>query len=737
MSSPALPLGSVRALGRRLDLAPDPLALYHELTEGGARKDTLLFETGDSAGGTSAVSYLVPAAALRATCRGRRVVVEALSDSGELALAAVRARFDGTPHVVEFGPRKLLLGFAEPDGTLDADERLGAPSPLDVLRAMSTGLRGEERLGGRAVFCAGVFAYDLVDVFEKLPPAASDPRRYPDYVFWLAESLITIDRRTGTTTVVCPAFGSDDPARAAASYHDAAARLDRLVRRCQRPVPPLPERSAPPPTGPAEMDLDDERYAAVVEELKGKIVAGDVFQIVPSRTFSLPCPEPLAAYADLRRLNPSPYMFYVAAEGHTLFGASPETCVKVVAGEQRTLSIRPIAGTRRRGLDEDGVLDRDLDDRLEAELRLCGKEIAEHMMLVDLARNDVARVSRAGTRHVAKLLTVERYSHVMHLVSEVSGELRPGLDALHAYQASANMGTLVGAPKIRATELLRGAEAGKRGPYGGAVGYLDDAGNLDTAIVIRSAVVENGVAHVRAGAGVVHDSVPLLEADETRRKAEGVLAAIRGPVARPRAGGARGDRRREVIFVDNFDSFTFNLVESFERLGGRVRVFRNTADAGWLVEQARVRNALLVVSPGPGAPEDAGCCLELIARARGVVPLLGVCLGHQAIVKEAGGEVSGAEGIVHGKTSTLVHDGTGPFAGMPSPLVIGRYHSLATRKLPARFRVHAALGDMAFAISDPVARQVGLQFHPESILTPTGDRLLANILDLERSACAL
>jgi len=186
---------------------------------------------------------------------------------------------------------------------------------------------------------------------------------------------------------------------------------------------------------------------------------------------------------------------------------------------------------------------------------------------------------------------------------------------------------------------------------------------------------------------------------------------------------------RNVLFIDNFDSFTFNLVESFERLGCEIVVLRNTIDAGEALERAQSSNALIVLSPGPGKPRDAGCCLELIALARGKVPLLGICLGHQAIVEEAGGNVARAPEPVHGKSSLLDHDGQGPLRGLDAPLTIGRYHSLCTRDLPARFQIHAQIDGMAMAISDPEARQTGLQFHPESILTLRGDAILRNVLE--------
>jgi anthranilate synthase component 1 len=316
-----------------------------------------------------------------------------------------------------------------------------------------------------------------------------------------------------------------------ASYHDAVRAIEMLAGAVQdgqaggRAGPPAGPPVHPSLHPPVQVDLDDAAYAGLVSDLQRHIVAGDVFQIVPSRTFTLACPDPFTAYRRLREANPSPYMFFVRGPESVLLGASPETAVKVT-GAPRTVALRPIAGTAARGRQADGAIDHELDARLQAALLTDAKELAEHMMLVDLARNDVARVSRPGTRRVRKLLTVDRYQHVMHLVSEVEGELAEGHDALHAYAATLNMGTLVGAPKIRAAELLREREADKRGPYGGAVGYLTHDGEMDTAIVIRSALVQGEVAYVRAGAGVVLDSDPASEAVETTRKAAAVLEAI-------------------------------------------------------------------------------------------------------------------------------------------------------------------------------------------------------------------
>jgi anthranilate synthase component 1 len=257
--------------------------------------------------------------------------------------------------------------------------------------------------------------------------------------------------------------------------------------------------------------------------MKENVAAGDIFQAVPSRAFRTPCADPRAAFARLGAADPSRYLFFVDTPEFTLFGASPETAVAVRrAGDERIVVVTPIAGTRPRG----GTIDE--DDRMEADLRLDGKEIAEHMMLVDLARNDVARVAEPGTRRVARLLSVERFARVMHLVSRVEGRLEEDRDAIDALIACVTCGTLSGAPKLRALELIREAESSARGPYGGAVGWIAGDGSMDTSIVIRSAMVVDGIAEVRAGAGVVHDSDPASEAAETRQKAGAILAAIRG-----------------------------------------------------------------------------------------------------------------------------------------------------------------------------------------------------------------
>lgn len=510
MSAP-IAQGEALALQRRLSRSPDRLGLYAALSDNGRRPDTFLLER------SVGPSLLMDQAALRVECHGHQALLTALSEGGRHVLSALAATLGKD---LPAGSQELTLDFPVPNG-VDAQERLLAASPFDVLRKLISlvSISPEEPF---TLACLGVVAFDHVDLFEDLPTPAEDPLGFPNFIFWLAESLIVFEPGA-KPRAVCTAFGASDGAAGQRAYFGAAERLASLVARCEKAqgatiAAPCPATQV---EDPSEVDLDDAAYAAVVSRLKEHIARGDIYQVVPSRTFRAPCADPLRSYAALRALDPSPYQFFVAGPKHLLFGASPETSVRVFdQGGEKAVEVKPIAGTRKRGSTDDE------DDRMEAEMRLDHKETAEHMMLVDLARNDVARVSIAGSRRVAKLMTVERYARVMHLVSSVIGLLRPGLDALHALQACLNVGTLTGAPKIRATQLLRETEVTKRGPYGGAIGWINGEGMMDTGVVIRSAVVMDGTAFVRAGAGVVHDSDPQSEADETRRKASALLSAL-------------------------------------------------------------------------------------------------------------------------------------------------------------------------------------------------------------------
>ncbi len=506
--------GQVNLHRMSVPYSEDPTRLFQVLC--GDKTNSLLLESAEVDSKENLSSWLLVDAAARIICRGHQVVYEALSENGQHLIHRLATNLH---HDVKstVNNDRLILEFEAPDSNLDEDSRLREASSFDALRLVqhSYDLSNKDK---HAIFMGGLFAYDHVANFEPLGHAEAT-NNCPDYVFYVAETLMVVDHQTRLCTVQATQFDGDR-----STEQTLKTRLEDIAEKSHEPAP-LKDATKMEKVD-AIPNISDEVFSQTVTDLKKYVVRGDVFQVVPSRRFTLPCPSPLAAYKELKRSNPSPYMFYMHDELFTLFGASPESALKYETSTNQ-VEIYPIAGTRRRGKNPNGDIDFDLDSRIELELRADKKENAEHMMLVDLARNDVARISEAGTRHVADLLKVDRYSHVMHLVSRVVGQLRGDLDALHAYQASMNMGTLTGAPKIRAMQLIRDVEKDRRGSYGGAVGYLTGEGDLDTCIVIRSAYIEDGIAQVQAGAGVVYDSDPQAETDETRGKAQAVISAIK------------------------------------------------------------------------------------------------------------------------------------------------------------------------------------------------------------------
>ncbi|MFT7286454.1 MAG: anthranilate synthase component 1 [Halieaceae bacterium] len=365
----------------------------------------------------------------------------------------------------------------------------------------------------------GYFAYDAVRYVERRLADSCPPDELgtPDILLMLSEEVLVFDNLAGTLRVVVNADPSVEGAYAA-----AVARLDELVAALQAPLAPLPPVSLLGGDGSAleaqaRSSLSRAEYEAAVERVKEYVLAGDVMQAVPSRRMSVPFDAPaLNLYRALRNLNPSPYLYYLDLEDFQVVGSSPEILVRAQRG---TVTVRPIAGTRRRGTNEAE------DEALEAELLADPKEIAEHLMLIDLGRNDVGRIAKTGTVTLTENMVVERYSHVMHIVSNVDGQLRDDCSAMDALRAALPAGTLSGAPKIRAMQIIDELEPVKRGIYGGAVGYLSWAGDMDTAIAIRTAVLQGGELHIQVGAGVVADSVPAREWQETLDKARAILRA--------------------------------------------------------------------------------------------------------------------------------------------------------------------------------------------------------------------
>jgi anthranilate synthase component 1 len=370
------------------------------------------------------------------------------------------------------------------------------------------------RFTGGAV---GFLAYDAVRHFEpRVQAPADDPQGLPEALFMFVDALLVFDHIKHVIKVVahCRLDGDVE-----ASYRQACWRIEELAKRLSHALPASPYQTALY-HAPADVtsSVTRERYHEMVEQAKKYIVAGDVIQVVPSQRLSREtAAHPFSIYRALRMVNPSPYMYFLQMGDAHIIGASPEMLVRVEDGLVET---HPIAGTMPRGRDPDE------DAAIAERLANDEKERAEHVMLVDLGRNDIGRVSRPGTVTVRDFMIIERYSHVMHLVSRVTGELKDGMSAYDALRACFPAGTLSGAPKIRAMEIISELEPFRRGPYGGAVGYFDFSGNMDTAITIRTIVHKDGVAHIQAGGGVVYDSVPDTEYLETLSKARATLQAI-------------------------------------------------------------------------------------------------------------------------------------------------------------------------------------------------------------------
>ncbi|MFC1915522.1 anthranilate synthase component I [Chloroflexota bacterium] len=419
---------------------------------------------------------------------------------------------------VEGGERLARYSFIGTEPSLVL--KTGSDSSVDPLlliekefqRFQPVPIAGLPRFHGGMV---GYLSYEVAHYFETLPSPDHDPLGLPESLLMLADTLLIFDHLAHKIKVVAHAHLDGDIEKA---YYEATGKIDSLVERLGQPIPTeaLPTVS---PESPVSSNLSQPEFEAIVSRTKDYIYAGDIIQAVLSQRLARRTDaSPFAIYRALRSINPSPYMYYLHLGDFYIVGASPELLVRV---EDGVVSNHPIAGTRPRS--KDPIRDR----ALEEELKHDEKECAEHLMLVDLGRNDIGRISEPGTVAVTQFMDIERYSHVMHLVSHVQGKLRAGFSQFDALRACFPAGTVSGAPKIRAMEIIAELEPDKRGPYAGAIGYFDFSGNLDTAIAIRTVIIKDGVAYVQAGGGIVADSVPEREYQESLNKAQALLTAIK------------------------------------------------------------------------------------------------------------------------------------------------------------------------------------------------------------------
>lgn len=407
-------------------------------------------------------------------------------------------------------------------GKQKKEKQIIKSSPLEIVREVMKDYKAVDipqlpRFYGGMV---GFLSYDCVRFFEQLPSKTKDDLNIPDMVMVKAEDLVIFDHRHHTIKVVSCIYIDDEDSQASKikKYNQAIRKIDGLIQELRQPISIKSLELSGKKKLKVTSNCTQTQYESMVQASKKHIHAGDIIQVVLSQRFETKISvEPFAIYRALRALNPSPYMFYLNFDGLQLVGASPELLVRCEDGLVET---RPIAGTRPRGKSQEDDL------RLEKDLLADPKEKAEHVMLVDLGRNDLGRVCQKGTVKLSEFMIVERYSHVMHIVSNVQGKLSPERDALDVLEASFPAGTVSGAPKIRAMEIIEDLEKQKRGPYAGAVGYFSFSKNLDTCITIRTIVVHKGKAYVQAGAGLVADSNPATEYQETLNKARAQIRAI-------------------------------------------------------------------------------------------------------------------------------------------------------------------------------------------------------------------
>jgi anthranilate synthase component 1 len=402
------------------------------------------------------------------------------------------------------------------------EEQLELDDPLDELRRRLSEFPAAHLAelppftGGAIGYCG----YDVVRYVEKLKHPPQDDRGLPDVCFGLVDRMVVFDNVNKTMYVIAMARVDKFPGNFEAAYRDAQARIDEWVNKLSQvaPLPPVDIQRQKDLSLKFQSNTTKQGFEDAVRKCVEYIRAGDIFQVVLSQRFQLElgC-DPFEVYRTLRVVNPSPFMFFLRTPETTLVGSSPEIMCRVYDGK---VTVRPLAGTRPRG--ETDEADRQLAEELMAD----PKERAEHVMLVDLGRNDVGRVARFGSVKLSDVMCIERYSHVMHITSNVTGELRPELDAFDALKACLPAGTVSGAPKVRAMEIIDELEPHRRGPYAGAVGYIDYAGNMDTCIALRTLVVQGDQAYMQAGAGIVADSDPASEYQETLNKARGMLVAI-------------------------------------------------------------------------------------------------------------------------------------------------------------------------------------------------------------------
>ncbi len=522
-------IGSIVPIVETLPYALEPVEYFAKLSDYGRKRHCLLLESADIVPKYGEKSLGSANPCLKVVGKNDDFEITALNKLGIRFIGLLKGDFNFCDKIS--CKKGKIIGKLKPKrGLVSEEERLKLPNHMDIIRKIAFKFNPTEKPFIPYAGLFGSISYDFIDQFEDLPKNGRDMTSDPDYLLYFFDNLFLIDHKQKKTYFAANALitGNDRDE----IYNECVSKINgykgAINKKINVKIKSKYYSNRNKANKKIETDTTKEEFIENVKKIKEHIKAGDVYQAVISRTIiSGFDKEPLGIYRKLRKLNPSPYMFYINNSDGILLGASPEMSLRVEGDEKKVAEIRPIAGTKPRGIINNKI-DPDLDSRYEAELKIDEKEVSEHTMLVDLARNDIAKISQAGTRYVDEPFIAEKYSHVQHLVSNVRGILKSNLDALHAYTATMNMGTLTGAPKIEAMKLIRLYEKTKRGFYGGSVGYITPNGDLDSTIVIRSIRIKGSKAYVRAGAGIVYDSDPESEFIETERKAAACLKAIEG-----------------------------------------------------------------------------------------------------------------------------------------------------------------------------------------------------------------
>ena len=640
----------------------------------------------------------------------RSISIRALNARGRILMPVVTRVLKAHADVASLteGDGRIDLVVKTPDGPFREEDRSRQPSTFSVVRALKELFAcDDDQLG-----LYGAFGYDLAFQFEPIELKLKRPDDQRDVVLFLPDEILIVDHHAKRAYVLEYDFEVDG--------------------QTTRGLPRDGEKQHYQPANedPGRGDHEPGEYAKIVDRAKDYFRRGDLFETVPGQTFYEPCANPPSAVSRrLQQINPSPYSFFFnLGNREYLVGASPEMYVRVTGG--RRVETCPISGTIRRGKNA-------IED--EAQIRKLlnsAKDEAELTMCSDVDRNDKSRVCVPGSVKVIGRRQIEMYSRLIHTVDHIEGILREDMDALDAFLSHAWAVTVTGAPKRWAMEFVEANEKSPRAWYGGAIGAVLFNGDMNTGLTLRTVRIKDGVAQIRAGATLLYDSVPEEEEAETELKAEAMRAAVREAGLAVKAAETvkteKPGKGLKILLVDHEDSFVHTLANYFRQTGADVVTYR-TPVADHVFHD--VNPDLVVLSPGPGSPKDFDCA-STIGRARArALPIFGVCLGLQALAEGLGGELGQLDVPMHGKPSPISILGNSLlFAGLKSPVIVGRYHSLYAKKdkLPKEFRITAETEDgVIMAIEHELEPIAAVQFHPESIMSldqDGGHKIIENVV---------